>query len=600
MSSGTFETLDWLIVFGVLGATTLLGLVFGRQATIRDFFLGGRRLPWWAVSASIIATEISAVTLVSVPFIVFKPGGNFAYLQIVLIGSVLARLAIAWWLVPVYYEREIYSPYDYMGAKLGRGVRGLTTALFSFGGMLSQAARVYLTALVLEVVLHGPLARLSEATHLPTLALSIAILTIFAVLWTWIGGIVAVVWTDFLLFFVFTASAVVALVVIAQHLDLGFERLWRVGVDAHKVDFFDFDTSPVKKFTFWSAAIASSWGGIASYGVDQLMAQRLFCCRSVRDARLALVTSSIGVVVPVLVAFVGVGLFAYYERHPMTPEAFAQYSEHGERLLPMFVTSIVPTGLKGLIVAGIFAAAISSLDGILTALAQTTITALYLPWRQRSAKRLAVSARPSVASEETRSIRASRLLVLAFGVAMALLAYAMNSLSQQYGSVLELALSMATYTQGALLAGFALAYFAPRSGGSGFMWSAPLSVACVFAIEQHGDTARIVCALFGAAFALAWFLWRTVPDMRRGIGLVRVVVQLAFALLAAGALVWVERNGLFAVERDTHADPEWLYLPLAFPWYIPIGSTVAFVLGIVWSRVDATDAVAATSDSPAR
>lgn len=581
---GTFETLDWAIVFGVLGVTTVVGLVCGRQATIRGFFLGGRRLPWWAVSASIVATEISAITLVSVPFLVYKPGGNFAYLQIVLIGSVLARCAIAWWLVPVYYEREIYSPYDYMGAKLGRGVRDMATALFSLGGMLSQAARVYLTALVLEIVLHAPLARFSEATHMSTLALSIAILTVFAVLWTWIGGIVAVVWTDFLLFFVFVASSIVALVVIAQHLDLGFERLWRVGVDAHKVDLLDFDTSPVKAFTFWSAAIASSWGGIASYGVDQLMAQRLFCCRSVRDARRAIVASSIGVVVPVLVAFIGVGLFAYYERNPMSPESLALYVEKGERLLPIFVTEVVPVGLKGLIVAGIFAAAISSLDGILTALSQTALASAYLPWRERELQKIAPASRPSVQLEERRSLRVSRLFVVAFGLALALLAFAMNALSREYGSVLELALALATYTQGALLAGFALAYFRPRAGGAGFLWSAPLSVACVFAAAWHGPVAQMICAGFAGAFALTWFALRTVPDLQGGVAFGRAALQFAFVLIAAGALVWVSRYGLFAVEKNVRTDPEWLYVPLAFPWYVPIGSTVAFVFGLAWAR----------------
>jgi Na+/proline symporter len=259
--SGGMSTLDWLIVFGVLAVTTLIGVVFGRAATIREFFLGGRKLPWSAVSASIVATEISALTLIGVPWVVYKPGGNFAYLQLVLIGSVIARCVIAWKLVPAYYEREIYSPYDWIGARMGSRARDVATGLFALGGVLSQAARVYLTALVLEIVLHGPLTRLAELTHVPTLALSIGIITGFAILWTWIGGITAVVWTDLFLFFVLVASAVIALVVVAQQLDIGFARLWRVGVDAHKVDFLDFDTSPAKAYTFWAAVIAWSWSG---------------------------------------------------------------------------------------------------------------------------------------------------------------------------------------------------------------------------------------------------------------------------------------------------------------------------------------------------
>lgn len=574
----SFGGADWAVVCGVFLVTTILGLWLGRHGSLRDYFLAGRRLPWWAVSASIVATEISAVTLVSVPFVVFKPGGNFAYLQLVLIGSVLARLAIAWWLVPAYFEREIYSPYDYVGARLGRGAKTVTSLLFTLGGVLSQAARVYLTALVLEIVLHEPLTRLSETLHVPTLALSIALLTIVAVLWTWVGGMATVVWTDFVLFLVFTASAIVLLFVIAGRLDLGWERIWRVGVDAHKSDLFDFDTSPVKPYTFWAAAIAWSWSGIASYGVDQLMAQRLFCCADVRAARKAIAWSSIGVVVPVLVAFVGVGLFAYYERHPMNAETLALYEKKGENLLLVFTTAVVPSGWKGLIVAGILAAAITSLDGALTALSQTTLSIVRGPRRQLPV----VATQPATA--ERGSVRRARLLVLVFGLALAVIGFAMDGLSASYGSILDLALSMAAYTQGALLAGLALALLAPHVGGAGFTWSAPFSVALVFAVSWHGPVAVATCDLLALAFVVAWVLWRGIPDVRRGNSVRRAAVQFGFVLLGAALLSWTARHGLFAAERGGRGDVEWLLVPLAFPWYVPLASTVAFALGLVWAR----------------
>lgn len=583
---GGLETVDWLIVGGTLALTTLLGVVLGRGATIREFFLGGRKLPWWAVSASIIATEISALTLVGVPYVVYKPGGDFAYLQLVVIGSVIARCAIAWWLVPAYYEREIYSPYDYIGARLGNRARDVATVLFALGGTLSQGARVYVTALVLEIVLHGPLTRLSEMTHVPTLALSIGILSAFAILWTWIGGITAVVWTDVFLFIVLAGAAVIALVVVAQQLDFGFARLWRVGVDAHKVTFLDFDASPTKAYTFWAAVIAWSWSGIGAYGVDQLMAQRLLCCRSVRDARLALVSSSIGVIVSVLVAFVGVGLFAYYERNPMTPEVMALVQEKGERLLPIFVTEVVPVGLKGLIVAGIFAAAISSLDAILAALSQTALTSLWLPWRARRLARRPESARPPPEVEERRAIRVSRLFVILSGLALGALAWKLHSVSQKSASVLDLGLEMATYTQGALLAGFALAFLRPGRSGSGFLWSAPLSVAFVFALARHEPRAPLACMAFAAVFALAWIALRAIPDSRHGVASSRVLLQTLAVLFAGVALVWLNRYGLFSVENPEALGGGFVLERLAFPWYVPIGSTVAFAFGLILTRTE--------------
>lgn len=578
---GGLGTLDLAIVAIVLLATTALGAAFGGKHTVRDFFLGGRRLPWWAVSASIVATEISALTLVSVPFVVFKPGGNFTYLQITVFGATLARLAIAYWLVPAYYEREIYSPYDFMGRHLGERVRRMASALFALGGVLSQSARVYLTGLVLEIVLHREFAWLAERTGLPSLALAIGLLTAFAVLWTWIGGVVTVIWTDFLLFFVFTAAAAIALWVVAREVG-GFETLHVAGTGAQKLVFFDFDSSPAKAYTFWAASIASTWGNVAAYGTDQLMAQRLLCCRNVRDARLALVSSSVAMLVSVLVAFVGVGLFAYYERFPLEGAAKALYEAQGDRIFPIFVVEVVPAGLKGLILAGILAAAISSLDAILAALAQVAVTTFWLPWR-------AAAAVLAPEREERRAITASRVLVLVFGVLLAGIAYALQDASRRYGSVLDLGLSMAGYTQGALLAGFLLAWRRASIDGSGFLWSAPMSVVFVLALAWHGPRSAALCAGFGAVWFAAWVVVRAVPGWMRNETRGRIVVQTLALAIGLAALAWVNRYGLVAVERDARASGEPLWLPVAFPWYVPAGCTVAFVYGHLLSRRIARD-----------
>lgn len=590
---GGFTIVDWAVVFGVLALTTLVGALTGKRASIREFFLGGRRLPWWAVSLSIVATEISALTLVSVPYVVFKPGGNFAYLQITVIGSVLARLIVAWWLVPTWYEREIYSPYDYMGNALGPGVRAMASGLFALGGVLAQGARVFVTAVVLQVILHDELEELSARTHVPSLALAVMAIGAFAILWTYIGGIASVVWTDVILFVSFTTAAAIALWCAAHSLDKGWERLWQVGVDSHKLDFFDFDTSPAKAYTFWAAAIASSWGGIGAYGLDQMMAQRIFCCRSVRDARLAIVASSIAVLVTVLVAMIGVGLFAYYERHPLSGEALALYQANGDRILPIFVREVVPPGFKGVILAGIFAAAISTLTGILAALSQTTLSTIWLPLRAR-ARRLGRGV--AADQEEKRSVRASRAFVLFWGASLCAMAVAMEKLFMRYGSILDLGLSMAGYTQGALIAGFLLAFLKVRVDGSGFLWSAPLSVLGVFAIAWHGDRSRPVCLYAAAIFFAAWILLRAIPGfLRRGEGgglFARTV------LLAAGLalIVWINRNGEVLVATSAHADPDYALQPLAFPWYVPAGSVIAFVFGYLLARPIMLRGSTSTSD----
>lgn len=202
--SGGFTTLDWVVVIGVLvGTTVVAGRVAGRQESMRDFFLGARSLPWWAVAASIIATEISAVTYISLPSVVQREGGNITYLQIGLFGSLLARAFVGYVLVPAYYEREIYSPYDYVGNRLGSQARALTTGLFTLGGILAQSARVYLTAVVLQVLLAQELAAVEAAIGLPPLVTSVAAIGVVAVGWTLMGGMATVIWTDAILFVLF-------------------------------------------------------------------------------------------------------------------------------------------------------------------------------------------------------------------------------------------------------------------------------------------------------------------------------------------------------------------------------------------------------------
>lgn len=553
---GGFGALDWAVVLGALVAVTLLGhRLAGRQASIRDFFLGGRRLPWYAVAASIVATEISAVTLVGLPSVVFRDGGDLTYLQIGLVGSLVARALIAAYLVPAYYEREIYSPYDYMGERLGGRTRGLTTTLFALGGVLAQSARVYLIAVVLEVILHRELAWIEGATGLPPLVSAVAAITVVAVLWTWMGGIATVVWTDALLFALFLGAVAIALVTVVRGVDGGASEVLAAGEAAGKLRLFDLDPSPRKAYTLWAALFAQSWAGVGAYGVDQLMAQRLFCCRGVREARRAILASYLGMGITTLVGLTGVALYAWYRQHPLAGEALALYTEKPDRIFPIFVLEAVPAGFKGLILAGAFAAAISSLDSILAALSQTVLSAVWLPWRERR----------GAPDDPARALAVSRLLVLGFGILLGVLAVAAEVAARHYGSVLDLALAMAGYTQGALLAGFALA-FQRRDArvdlAGGLAWSAPLSLTAVLSVAWPQDWALSV-VLGAGGFAMG--LWCVLRLARDG---VRALGGLAALALATALLAWNHAYGT----------------TLAWPWFVPVGAVYTYVLARVLAR----------------
>ncbi len=509
--SGHFTLWDWAVLVGYLVVTTVLGgALAGKQATIRDFFLGGRKLPWYAVSGSIIATEISALTFISVPYVVFKPDGNFTYLQLGVFGSFFARIIVGYVLVPAYYKREIYSPYDYMGNQLGGSVRSVTTALFALGGMLAQSARVYLTAVVLQLILSKQLAGLSASTGISPMTWSIWIIGAVAIAWTVMGGITTVIWTDVILFMVFLSGAFIALGVIAAELPGGLGEILSVGYEAGKFQFFDFDPSPLKAYTIWTAVIASTWGGLGAYGTDQLLAQRMFCCKGPRQARAAIIASTLGQIITFTVMLVGVGLYVFYQRHPLAGEALTAYNEKGDRIFPIFILSVIPTGLTGLIIAGVFAAAISSLDSILAALSQTVMSAFYLPWRKRRLQRAGAPAAVE-SSEDRRTVLVSRIFVVFWGIVLCLMAQLAAVASEYYPSILDLGLAMAGYAGGALLAGFLLAFLKLGIDGRGYCWSAPLSVFVVFAMVWHQPWTHAVCWGGGGALLATW-IWALLKD----------------------------------------------------------------------------------------
>jgi Na+/proline symporter len=588
--SAQFTWIDWLVVVAYLAGTTWLGArMAGKQQTIRDFFLGGRKLPWMAVSGSIIATEISALTFVSVPFLVFRDGGNFTYLQLGVFGSFFARIVVGYWLVPAYYQREIYSPYDYMQHQLGGYVRPMITALFMLGSMLGQSARIYLTGQVLVVVLHDQLTWLSAQLGLDPLAWAILIIAGVSLVWTLLGGMTTVVWTDVVLFAAFVVGALVALGVIIASLDGGVAEMVRAGLNAPgcgpygKFTFFNFANDPSDDLTIWAAVIASTWGGVGSYGIDQLLVQRMFCCKGPREARWAIIGSAVSQLVTITVMLVGVGLYAYYQTHTMSPEGAALFAEKGDRVLPIFTVEVVPLGLKGVIIAAIIAAAISTVMGVLTALAQTVQSAYYNPWRERRLAARGIRIRlaesldqdapgPAEQAEHVRSVAVGRALIVFWAVVLSLLAYFAQYAAAYYPTILQLGLAMAQYVIGALIAGFALAFLRLGIDGRGFLYSGPLSVMCIFALVWHQPWAWWTCVAFAVIWMGLWF-------SRTGARALGEELRGTLAILAGAALLLVcNHYGVLPGPPATKGTT------IAWPWLGPIGSVVAFIWGYLLAR----------------
>ncbi len=443
-----FTTLDWIVLFGYLILTTVIGhFMGGKQATIKDFFAGGKSLPWWAVCGSIIATEISGVTFIGVPGGVMAANGDFTYMMWG-IGSVIGRVIVGLVFVKVFYEDEIYSPYDYMGRRIKPQLKTLATAFFTVGSILGQSVRVLVAALPLKVV-----------TGLD-FEYCILIIGIFAITWTLMGGMRTVIWTDVMQFCLFTIGGLVTLLWIVGHLDGGWSTFWTVADANEKTGMwnFDFGIGNEFKFTFWVAIIAVPFQNLTAFGVDQLNAQRMFCCKNASDAKKAIIFSSFGQALTYLMLLVGAALFVFYYNNPPEgtlaenlnfmkddkPSTLADGGtpKDGDVVFPIWIVSELPPGLAGLILAGLFAAAISSLDSILAALSQTTISLIHNPENN-----------PNL--DQTMLVKASRKWVLIWGVGLTVFTLLMSYVKDVLEiPILPLAFGMTTYTMGPLLGMF--------------------------------------------------------------------------------------------------------------------------------------------------
>ena len=471
-----FTNIDWIVVGGYLLITTWVGHILkGTQSTMKDFFLGGRSLPWQAVSGSIIATEISGVTFIGVPGMIYAAGGDFTYLQWG-IGSIIARIIVGIFFVRVFYEREIYSPYDYMGNRLGEGAKRLATIIFQVGGILGQSVRVLVAALALKVV--TPL----EFHH------CIWIIGLFAVGWTLMGGMRTVIWTDVMQFFLFVGAGLFSLFWIIGHLDDGWGQMFKVAGEAEKFTLFNLTTDPAVGFTLWVAIIAVPFQNLSAFGVDQLNAQRMFCCRNSRDARKAMIASSGALLLTLLMLLVGAALFAYYEPMRLAGTEPAIFSEDTNSVFPVWIVTELPVGLRGLILAGIFAAAISSLDSILAALSQTTLSLL----KQKSGE-----------DSEKQRLFLSRMLILVWGILLSAFAVELDALRGKV-NVVVLAFGMISYTTGPMLGMFLASIFTPQARVRGLAFGFILSFLLVASLRPDFYQILLNYKLISFETALSW------------------------------------------------------------------------------------------------
>ena len=362
---------DWIVIVVYLGAMIALGLWFGRdQHTTRDYFLGGRDIPWWGIGASIVATETSALTIIGVPAIAY--GGNLMFIQMI-VGYVIARVILAIVLVPHYMKGEIYSPYQLLEQHLGRGARRLAGGFFLFLEPLSAGVRVFVACIPIRLMLGEQVCSLGGLVD-PILG-AIFLFVFLSLIYTYIGGMKAVVWTDAIQMVLFVAGGLYALFYIPTLIDGGWTAALTEAGNAGKLAWFNPDFTLSAPFNIWMGIVGGTVLVLSSHGADQLIVQRVLACRDVAAGRKALVFSAV-VIFPLFLTFllVGVMLWVFYQHHPFQiplPEARPGIRSN-DFIFPIFIVTEMPPIMRGFLIVAILAAAMSSISSAISALASVS------------------------------------------------------------------------------------------------------------------------------------------------------------------------------------------------------------------------------------
>jgi SSS family solute:Na+ symporter len=428
--------LDLAIILAYLAGITWFGARFRRgQKSLRDYFLGGRTAPWWAISLSIVSAETSTLTIVGTPALAFS--GNLGFLQIVL-GYLLARIVISVLLLPQYFRGEMFTAYELMRRRFGERIRKLTASIFLVTRALAEGVRVAGVAMVVSVILGtGEI-------------VSIVLIVLLTLFYTFEGGMTAVIWTDVIQMTLYVVGAGVSFFVILGQIHGGWGHVVSVAALTHKLTIFDFRFAPTmeffsRKYSFWAGLAGGCFLTTASHGTDQLMVQRLLSARDEAQSRTALLASW-GVIAVQFTLFllIGVLLFVYYGDNRLAPP------ERLDRIYPLFIWNKLPVGVAGLAIAAILAAAMANLSAALNSLASTTVVDFY-----RSAAR---------ADSESQSLKLARWATVGWGAVLLPIAIR----ASQSRSVLEAGLSIASIPSGVLLGIFLLGVLTkkPREGAA--------------------------------------------------------------------------------------------------------------------------------------
>jgi SSS family solute:Na+ symporter len=459
------STIDFAIILVYLTGITLFGVRFRRsQHSLRDYFLGGRSAPWWAIASSLVATETSTLTIIGTPAIAYD--GNLGFLQLVL-GYLVARVILCVVIVPQYFQGEFYTAYQLLEKRFGTRMKRCAAIVFMVTRTLAEGVRIAAIGKVVSVAFGT-----GERS-------SIAIVAALTILYTFEGGMRAVIWTDVVQLALYLTGSFAAFFLLLHRIPGGWPTVVRVAAaTGDKLRIFDFTYSLTRSYTFWSGILGGTFLTMASHGTDQTMVQRLLAARNESDGKKALLASGILIFVQfALFLVLGVMLFVYAQHAGLPVPA-----GDSDRIFPEFIVREMPMGMTGLVLASIFAVAMSNASGSLNSLASSSMIDLGGDRDLRTSG---------------QQLRRSRYMTLTWGLVLGALGLA------RWGHVLEAGLTVASITYGGLLGVFLLGSWNRRANQTGALVGLLAGIASMIAVWRFTPLAFTWYVLVGTLIAFS-------------------------------------------------------------------------------------------------
>ncbi len=417
---------DYLIIISYLIGVAIFGILTGgKQKSIKDYFLGSKNIPWWAVCFSIVAAETSALTFISIPGLAYLTNLNF--LQVTF-GYLIGRILVAVFFLPAYAKGELKTAYTFLENRFGTKTRTFASIIFLFTRTAADGVRLFATAIPLKLML---------GIDYP---LAVLIIAVVSLIYTYTGGLKGIIWVDVIQMFVYLGGAIIAAIYLLNILPGGWSTILSAASIQNKFEIFNFGFSDgiagffSQPYTLIGGIIGGTFLSMASHGTDQLVVQRLLATPDLKGSRKAVVWSGIIVIIQFAVFLIlGVMLYAYY----------GTLNVRSDEIFPMFIIEILPPGLTGLIIAGLFAAALSTIAGSMSSLSSSTMIDIYIPFFGKDIN-------------ESKQLKISRLFTILWA---GLLVCSALLFMESPQTVVELALSIASFTYGGLLGTFLLGLF---------------------------------------------------------------------------------------------------------------------------------------------